>query len=751
MGIRKAMSKEGIVNGVKSLGKMRVRINHGSIMSLSVLLLILFVAFTIRIFPLRWEIAPEKNTLLLSEFDPYYQYSLAKYMVENGLLSPYIPPGWVDHQRWYPDGINMSMSYPSLAMTAAFFYDIISMLGINIDLMSFCALFPAIMGTLACLIIYFVGKDIGGTPVGLLSAMFLALSPSYIQRTSMGFFDDETIGIVSLLLFMYMFLKSIEDERPLNSSVKYAIGSGLILGYFISGWGAAFYPIGLTALFVFVLILVKRYTQRLLLSYTITFGLGLFIAVNVPYLSLGYLTGTPILLVAGAFALLCIAEVLRNITTTKMRAVFAIAFICVLLGGFVFLWQLGYLERIGGKFISVIDPFTRAESPLIESVAEHRISAWGSIYYEFGIGIIFFAIGLYFVFRNPTNKNIFLILFGITALYFACSMVRLFVLLAPALGLIASSGILGVLKPFYTLLKEPPRLVTKKKYGLEHVGREFSGTAIFLIFLLLVTNFAFSPQSGGVPKVYTQAYTPTTISAGSLPIAPNQPVKEWLDMLNWLRSNLGPKPIGEKVVCAWWDYGYWLSILGNVTSLADNATINATQIENIGFVFMANETQALKMLKLYDAKYVLVFTTLALGTSGNQQYATWAGYGDEGKWMWMARISGQARDDFINKYHFLDENSAWTNETMFGGYNNNTNRWEWNDIGKNTTIYKLMSWAKQLWCNQNPQISPDESGVEPQYFKPEFISGLTLTPSEASQNYRGLIPLVCLYKVEYPE
>jgi dolichyl-diphosphooligosaccharide--protein glycosyltransferase len=101
-------------------------------------------------------------------------------------------------------------------------------------------------------------------------------------------------------------------------------------------------------------------------------------------------------------------------------------------------------------------------------------------------------------------------------------------------------------------------------------------------------------------------------------------------MLDWLKSNVGFRPINEKVVCSWWDYGYWLALLGNVTSLADNATINTTQIENIGFIFMANETQALKMLKFYDAKYVLVFTSLVTGQSYSQWYASWAGYGDEG-------------------------------------------------------------------------------------------------------------------------
>jgi len=118
-------------------------------------------------------------------------------------------------------------------------------------------------------------------------------------------------------------------------------------------------------------------------------------------------------------------------------------------------------------------------------------------------------------------------------------------------------------------------------------------------------------------------------------------------MLSWTQNNLQ----STTVVCAWWDYGYWLSILGNVTSLADNATVNGTQIENIGFIFMAPEDQSMKMLELYNAKYILVFTVLGIGQSsdGSSYVVQPVGYGDEGKWMWMARISGQARDRFIKE------------------------------------------------------------------------------------------------------
>ncbi len=733
MRIKKILSKERIVSGLKSLGKLRIKTDHSSIITFSALLLILFIAFTIRLFPMRWEI--QTGSMHLSEFDPYFQYRFTEYVVKNGFISWAWPTQWIDTYRWYPDGINIARTgFPGLPFTAASLYKIISALGVKIELMDFCAILPPIMGMLACLVIYFLGKDIGGTPMGLFAALFLALTPSYIQRTSLGFFDDEIIGIVSLLLFILLFLRAIEEDRPTTSAVKYALGSGLALGYFCSGWGAAYYPIGVTALFVFALILLKRYTQHLLLSYSLTFGLGLFIAINVPKLTFTYLTAVAILPVAGVFALLCLCEVFQALTSAKWKVIFGIAFPAVLIGGFSVLWQLGYMRGIAGKFISVINPFARAASPLIESVAEHRISAWGSIYYEFGVGIIFFLAGLFFILRNLNNKNLFLLIFGLTSLYFACSMVRLLVLMAPAFGLLAAAGLIGVLKPFNTLLKEPPRISAKKKYGLEHVGKEFSGAAVLLIFLVLMTNFAFP-----MPKVYRQAYSPVTITAAGLPIAPNEPVREWLDMLITLNN---PTDFGAAtVVCSWWDYGYWLTVLGNVTSLADNATINSTQIENIGFTFMANETQALKMLKLYNAKYILVFTTFDI--NGN-----WIGYGDEGKWMWMARISGKAHDRLISS-GFVDAQSAWSNETTFGNYNATLNKWVWNEQGMNSTIYKLMSYGKRWWCLMNGVNDPDPF-VQPQYFTAAYFAGLGLSRTDASTKYGGIVPLVCLYEIVYP-
>jgi dolichyl-diphosphooligosaccharide--protein glycosyltransferase len=629
-------------------------------------------------------------------------------------------------------------------MTGALLYDLISALGVSIDLMSFCAILPPIMGTVCVLIIYFIGKDIGGKAVGMLAALFLALDASFIERSNLGWFETE-MSMFAFLLFFLMFPRAIEEERPVSSTVKYSLLCGASLAYFIMGWGAAYYLVDMTVLYVFVLLLLRRSTRRVLLAYSLTFGFGLLIAINAPYISVGYLTTVEIIPMVAVFLLLCLAEFINNLKSVRERISFAAIVLIAIFGVFIALFASGRFGTIAGKFITVLDPFLRGANALVESVAEHRITAWGSIYYDVGIMILFFLVGLFFISRNLNNRNLFLLVFSLTAVYFAASMVRLLFLLAPAFGLVSAVGITGVLRPFIVLLKEPPK-ITKKKLGLEHVGKEFSGAAVFLMFLILMTNLAFSPQSGGVPNVYKQVYAPVSLTAASLPVVPTQPIMTWYEALDWMEKNLQ----STTVVVSWWDYGYWLTMVGNVTTLNDNLTINQTQIENVGFIFMANETQSLKMLATYHADYILTFVTVgetsATTSSGTTTtVGTFVGYGDEGKWTWMARISGEAQQRLLSEGY----DCSWTNENAFGAYNSTTGNWDWNDFGTNSTIYKLMTWGLDRWCEVGGGgVTPSLTTVEPTYFTEAYFAGESLTPAAASA-YGNIIPLVCLYKIDW--
>jgi dolichyl-diphosphooligosaccharide---protein glycosyltransferase len=745
--------KERLGNSLSIFSRLRIQVSHGSIIAFAALVMILFVAFTVRILPLRWENLTQ-GTALLNEFDPYYQFSITQHMVQNGLLSPYWPTHWINTQKWYPDGLDMSTSLPALPMTAAVLYQIVSLFGAKIDLMTFCSILPAIIAVVACLVIYLVGKDMGGKAIGLFSALFLALAPSFLQRSSLGFFDTEVPGVLGLVLFIFLFLRSIDSNRSLRASLLYSLGAGAALAYFIAGWGAAYYLIALSVMFVFIMVLLKRYTQRMLINYSITFGIALFLGTKVPYISLNYVISGAVLPVAAVFIVLVVAEILRNNISIKNKLAMAIASLVLIIGGFVTLWITGSLGGIAGKFITVLDPFVRAATPLINSVAEQRISAWGNLYIELGISILFFLIGLYFVLKNPTNRNIFLLLFAVTSLYFATSMVRLLVLFAPAFAIVAGIGIISVLKPFITLLQEAPRSLAKSKRRMPRVSKEYSGVAVFIIFMLLVSSFAFSPQTGGMPRSMSQAYVPTAISASSLPVGGaslTQPVGAWLDAVGWMKENVR----STDAVVMWWDYGNWLTDLGNVTSLADNTTVNGTQIANIGFLFMGNENESMAMLNTYGqehTKYIAVFLILGVSqsSSGSSSYIAYpVGYGDEGKWQWMARISGQEKQRLIDQ-GFMNPQTAWTNESSFGAINTETNRWKWNDQGLNCTVFELLNYAEVQYCNTisastGISITPDQTTTQPTYFKEAHFAGLSTSPSQ----YSGLIPIIAIYEIDW--
>jgi hypothetical protein len=131
------------------------------------------------------------------------------------------------------------------------------------------------------------------------------------------------------------------------------------------------------------------------------------------------------------------------------------------------------------------------------------------------------------------------------------------------------------------------------------------------------------------------AYTPATIVTGSLPITPTEgeerKYNDWLEALSWMRGNL-PE---DAVVFSWWDYGYWITTMAERRSVADNGTINGTQVAVIGTTFLSNETYALPTLKKYGVTHIAIFVTWTTGSDGTIQ---WVGFGEDNKWYWMAKI-----------------------------------------------------------------------------------------------------------------
>lgn len=84
----------------------------------------------------------------------------------------------------------------------------------------------------------------------------------------------------------------------------------------------------------------------------------------------------------------------------------------------------GKISPWTGRFYSLLDPsYAKNHIPIIASVSEHQPTSWSSFYFDLQILVFLFPAGLYFCFKQLTDANIFLILYGVTSIYFAVSVI----------------------------------------------------------------------------------------------------------------------------------------------------------------------------------------------------------------------------------------------------------------------------------------------------------------------------------------
>lgn len=107
---------------------------------------------------------------------------------------------------------------------------------------------------------------------------------------------------------------------------------------------------------------------------------------------------------------------------------YTVGIIVIILGGILTL--SGKISPWTGRFYSLLDPsYAKNHIPIIASVSEHQPTSWSSFYFDLQILVFLFPAGLYFCFKQLTDANIFLILYGITSIYFAVSNIFILVYL----------------------------------------------------------------------------------------------------------------------------------------------------------------------------------------------------------------------------------------------------------------------------------------------------------------------------------
>ena len=245
-----------------------------------------------------------------------------------------------------------------------------------------------------------------------------------------------------------------------------------------------------------------------------------------------------------------------------------------------------------------------------------------------------FPAGLYLCFAKLTDANIFIILYGVTSIYFAGVMVRLMLVLAPVMCVISGITVSHLLSKY---IKSTPATVAststatvstnkdfKKSKKFEQqsgVKKEFAWAFVGLMTFLLIT-YTFH-----CTWVTSEAYSSPSIVLSARSMDGSRIIfDDFREAYYWLKMNT---PEDARIM-SWWDYGYQITAMANRTILVDNNTWNNTHISRVGQAMASSEEKAYEIMRELDVDYVLVIFGGLTGYSSD----------DINKFLWMVRIGG---------------------------------------------------------------------------------------------------------------
>jgi dolichyl-diphosphooligosaccharide---protein glycosyltransferase len=617
---------------------------------IAVLCLAFSIAFILRAYPIKYG-------FYLNEFDPFFDFRATEYIVNHG-YGPYLE--WHDYKSWFPDGREIAeTSQSGLHLTAATLYKIF---GMNMSLMDFTIWFPVVIGAASTVLMFLVVRAITGNTIpGLISALFFAVSPAIIQRGNLGWFKSEPLGLFYGLGGTYLFLSALKDKKY-KFLIPKAIFGGILIGLAVTSWGGAQYFVIPIGIFILVLgFLSKDLKNNLIVAVLFTASV-ILVAGAFPRPGISFVLGLPGLLLMTSTLFLLVTTIVR-LKSSERRATLKTA---IILGIFVIIGMSivagGFYKVPSFRYLNAINPFLSSENKLVESVAEHFTPTIVDYFRQFSILIIFAGLGIWLAFKNKNNTNmIFALIIGLTGIYISATFARLLVFASISIIILSSIGIYQSIRAITSIRTEAEQtLATSNKIGAKSqknmkLKKQFLPYAGFAAILIVMLS---------IPMVYdtntnwiTSADVPTSIANGGTNY--RLTTDDWIETLDWISKNT---PV-DSVVTAWWDYGYWITTLGNRTSIADNATINQTRIETIAKMFISPEEEGWKIANDLKSDYIVIYVVGQKlpsldPTNPTPLYVLGSG-GDESKKHWFIRIGGFNESEYVESNGDTPKQKYW--------------------------------------------------------------------------------------------
>lgn len=618
------MKNQDGVNLISFLPKMS-HDRQTTLLKLLILSIACILSFSTRLFSvLRFE-------SVIHEFDPYFNYRTTQYLANEGFYEFH---NWFDDRAWYPLGrIIGGTIYPGLMVTSAVLYHVMHFFHVTIEVRNVCVFLAPLFSSFTALVTYQLTKELKDAGAGLIAAAMIAIVPGYISRSVAGSYDNEGIAIFCMLLTYWLWIKSVK-----TGSLFWSTMCSLAYFYMVSSWGGYVFLINLIPMHVFALMLTGRFSHRIYVAYSTVYCIGTILSMQISFVGFQPVQTSEHMAALGVFGLCQIHAFVDYLRYRLSANHFEILFKSLVILAASVAGAIGAILTISGKvapwtgrFYSLLDPsYAKNNIPIIASVSEHQPTTWSSFYFDLQMLVFMFPVGLYYCFSKLTDANIFIIIYGVTSIYFAGVMVRLMLVLAPVACILAGIGISSVLSTYMKnvefISSQQPSQKQSNKKGKQSDPSYPIKNEVATFMVALVTFFLIT-YTFHCTWVTSEAYSsPSIVLSAKQNDGSRIIFDDFREAYYWLRQNT---PEDSKVM-SWWDYGYQITAMANRTILVDNNTWNNTHISRVGQAMASSEDKAYEIMRELDVNYVLVIFGGLTGFASD----------DINKFLWMVRIGG---------------------------------------------------------------------------------------------------------------
>ncbi len=523
----------------------------------------------------------------LYEMDPYSEYWIAKQLEEHGLMYFYklTKDNPVTKVFWYPWGRDFVRTEPPfLAFFSVITYHLAKIFIPSLSLYDWMVYLPVLFYIITVIAIFFTTRELWGyIPAAVAS---LSASLVFVSRHLAGFTVKYAIGIPFIFLAMLFHIRTWKKRSLVDALIF-----GILISVAAASWAGFNLLLGAVAAQIALLPLIKRIDKTdfiLTLAEYVPLCLTLSVipfygGVHYIYASAGIVMPASLILMLIGYGLQRIASN-RNIILTlpllkRYREIY-IGVIAAMLSVGVLLLIKGYIA-IKGKALVALG-FRSLVPTLVRTVQEYvPASASNFVYYLGALIIVSVPMLAYFAYRAFIKKEpnyLFILALFLLSLVSTANISYFFAYFNYVAAFTASSFV-------YLLVGN---ILTK---GKEAIKRSWF-RSIISISLVCVFVIAIIAQGTTLWARIYRASLPTIVEAAT-GIGTDAPV--WIDGLNWVRAHTNK----SAVIVAWWDYGYWISVVGDRPSVADGATINMTQIRLLAEAMTGTEEEAFKIFTKY--------------------------------------------------------------------------------------------------------------------------------------------------------